>query len=118
MRGCDVILPEFIFRPMRMLGTWVAVATLPAQRAHSRAYLAVVLGRPPRVVELWRHFFAFAEFLLLLLRTGRGALDTPGLVLGLDFGGCCNGVAFRIAAAQARHELTLIWRREMAIWPM
>lgn len=48
-------------------------------------------------------------------RTGRGSIENPGLVLGLDFGGCCNGVAFRIAADQARHELKLIWRREMTL---
>lgn len=48
-------------------------------------------------------------------RTGRGSIENPGLVLGLDFGGCCNGVAFRIAADKARHELTLIWRREMTL---
>ena len=34
---------------------------MPVQRAHSRAYLAVVLGRPARLVEVWRHFFAFAR---------------------------------------------------------
>jgi len=48
-------------------------------------------------------------------RTGRGSIENPGLVLGLDFGGCCNGVAFRIAADQARREITLIWRREMVL---
>jgi predicted LPLAT superfamily acyltransferase len=46
---------------------------MPAQRAHSRAYLTLVLGRPPRLVEVWTHFHAFTEFLVLKLRTGRGA---------------------------------------------
>jgi predicted LPLAT superfamily acyltransferase len=46
---------------------------LPTQRRCSRAYLAVVLGRPPRLVEVWRHFFAFTDFMLLQLRVGRGA---------------------------------------------
>ena len=54
--------PGWFFRPMLMIGTWVGFAFMPAQRAHSRAYLAVVLGRPPRLIEVWRHFFAFAEF--------------------------------------------------------
>jgi cation transport protein ChaC len=35
------------------------------------------------------------------------------LLLALDHGGACKGVAFRIAAAQAREELGLVWRREM-----
>ena len=46
-------------------------------------------------------------------RTGRGTPEQPGLMLGLDYGGSCRGVAFRIAAGAVRHELTLLWRREM-----
>jgi len=44
---------------------------------------------------------------------GRGTPDRPGLVLGLDRGGSCRGVVFRIAAAAVDEELDLIWRREM-----
>jgi cation transport protein ChaC len=46
-------------------------------------------------------------------RINRGTLDRPGLVLGLDRGGRCRGVAYRIAAERAENELRLIWRREM-----
>ena len=45
----------------------------------------------------------------------RGSLHKPGLVLGLDAGGSCRGVAFRIGAKQAQSELPLLWRREMAL---
>ncbi len=34
-------------------------------------------------------------------------------MLGLDRGGSCSGMAFRVAAEEVREELTLIWRREM-----
>lgn len=44
---------------------------------------------------------------------GRGTPDRPGLVLGLDRGGTCRGVVFRIAAPAVEEELDLIWRREM-----
>jgi cation transport protein ChaC len=44
---------------------------------------------------------------------GRGTPERPGLVLGLDRGGTCRGVVFRIAAAAVAEELDLIWRREM-----
>jgi predicted LPLAT superfamily acyltransferase len=57
---------------MLMAGTWVGLAFMPVQRAHSRAYLSVVFGRPARLIEVWRHFFAFTEFLMLKLRAGRG----------------------------------------------
>jgi glutathione-specific gamma-glutamylcyclotransferase len=43
----------------------------------------------------------------------RGTPQAPGLVLGLAPGGQCRGVAYRIAAADARAELALIWQREL-----
>ena len=64
--------PKWFFRPVSMLGTWIGVAAMPGQRAHSRDYLSVVLARPPTAVEVWRHFQAFTDFLMLSLRVGRG----------------------------------------------
>lgn len=49
----------------------------------------------------------------LNLTRGRGSPDCPGLMLALDRGGACRGMAFRIAAPKARDELLLVWRREM-----
>ncbi len=43
----------------------------------------------------------------------RGTPQRPGLVLGLDRGGACRGVAFRIAAAQVARSLESLWDREM-----
>jgi predicted LPLAT superfamily acyltransferase len=110
--GCGFLLwagqwlPRWLFRPLLMAGTWVGLAFMPVQRAHSRAYLAVVLGRPARLQEVWRHFFAFADFLMLKLRAGRGvevgcvlepeneaefealkASDRPALFGAFHFGG-------------------------------
>jgi cation transport protein ChaC len=73
---------------------------------------------------MWNPAFAYAERqtgvirgyhrrFCLWLEMGRGSPGNPGLMLGLDRGGVCRGVAFRIPAAQARAELLLIWRREM-----
>jgi cation transport protein ChaC len=73
---------------------------------------------------IWNPLMHFAEHRLATLfgyhrgfclwsRTGRGTPGQPGLMLGLDFGGSCRGVAFRIAADAVKHELTLLWRREM-----
>jgi glutathione-specific gamma-glutamylcyclotransferase len=44
---------------------------------------------------------------------GRGCPERPGLVLGLERGGSCQGVAFRIEPDAALEELMIVWRREM-----
>ncbi len=73
---------------------------------------------------MWNPAFAYAERRVgvirgwhrrfcLWLEMGRGTPDNPGLMLALDRGGTCRGVAFRIPAHAVRHELLLIWRREM-----
>ena len=45
----------------------------------------------------------------------RGTAEQPGLVLGLDRGGSCHGVVYRLPASSARGELALLWRREMVL---
>src|SRR3954467_3077889 len=40
----------------------------------------------------------------------RGTPEKPGLVLGLDRGGACRGIAFRVAAS--RREATIAYLRE------
>lgn len=72
LRTADRVLPEFAYRPLRAFGTFIALLGMPAQRRHSRAYLAVVLGRRPRFGEVFRHFFAFEETLLTKLRVLNG----------------------------------------------
>ena len=73
---------------------------------------------------MWNPAIRFAERLparvrgwnrgyCLWLPLGRGTPDNPGLMLALDRGGRCAGVALRIRAAEARNELLLAWRREM-----
>jgi cation transport protein ChaC len=72
---------------------------------------------------IWSPTFLFVEQRLGLLRgwrrrfclwvpVGRGTPERPALMLGLERGGSCRGVAFRIAA-EAAAELDLLWRREM-----
>ncbi|HET7598337.1 MAG TPA: gamma-glutamylcyclotransferase [Burkholderiales bacterium] len=47
-------------------------------------------------------------------RGGRGSPQYPGLMLSLERGGSCTGVAYRIAPEAAVTELDVLWRREMA----
>ncbi len=64
-----------------------------------------------RNARIWGYHRAFC------LRTplGRGTMENPGLVLGLDRGGSCTGVAFRLPAENERQELEVAWAREMAV---
>ena len=73
LRWAERTWPRWLLRPALKIGAAVALARMPFERAHSRAYLAVALGRPPTPGDLWRHFFAFTEFLLLLVRASGGA---------------------------------------------
>src|SRR5512134_4146035 len=42
----------------------------------------------------------------------RGTPERPGLVLGLDHGGICRGVAYRVAARRRAATLTYLRERE------
>jgi cation transport protein ChaC len=75
---------------------------------------------------LWNPLFPFSECRPGILRglhrrfclwshASRGTRDTPGLVLGLDRGGACTGVVYRLPAPVAIDELHLLWRREMVV---
>jgi len=72
MRACDRVLPEIAFRPLRGIGTAVAMAGMPEQRRHSREYLTLALRRPPNSRDVWRHFFTFEEALMVKLRVING----------------------------------------------
>lgn len=43
----------------------------------------------------------------------RGTLDCPGIVAGLDRGGSCLGVAYRVPAAAVHRQFEALWEREM-----
>ena len=49
----------------------------------------------------------------LLARAGRGSPERPGLMLSLEPGGSCHGVAYRLHARAVEEELDVLWRREM-----
>lgn len=75
---------------------------------------------------LWNPVFPVAEMRVARLHgfhrrfclwslANRGTPDRPGLVLGLERGGACRGVAMRLPAPLALDELHLLWRREMVV---
>ena len=71
----------------------------------------LVHHRERRVARL----HGFHRSFCLWSHVNRGSLQKPGLVLALDSGGSCHGVAFRIAGHHAAEELRLLWRREMVL---
>ncbi len=86
---------------------------------------------------MWRPGFAFVEqvparligehrALCVYSFDHRGTPEKPGLVLGLDRGGACRGIAFRVAAKQridtvdylrSREQTTNVYREVMrSVW--
>jgi glutathione-specific gamma-glutamylcyclotransferase len=98
-----------------------------------RASIAALLARRPDSGDvwlfgygslIWNPLIRFTEKRIgtikgyhrcfcLWTHLGRGTVEKPGLMLGLEPGGSCRGVAFRIAEALAVEELEICWRREM-----
>lgn len=68
-----------------------------------------------RFAEVRRaHVADHARRLILVdTRGGRGTKDAPGLFATLDAGDGCEGLAFRIAAADVETETEILFRREM-----
>lgn len=68
-----------------------------------------------RFVEVRRaHVSGHARRLILVdTRGGRGTKEAPGLFATLDAGEGCEGLAFRIAAADVEVETEILFRREM-----
>ena len=70
---------------------------------------------------IWRPGFAFEESvqarlhgyhrsLCVFSHVHRGTPERPGLVLGLDRGGVCRGLAFRVAASKAQETVDYLER--------
>lgn len=74
---------------------------------------------------IWRPDFDFQERRLATLRghhralclwsrVNRGTPECPGLVFGLDRGGSCRGVVYRLAGDQVPNYFPALWEREMS----
>lgn len=74
---------------------------------------------------LWRPGFAFTDkvparvtglhrSLCIYSFVHRGTPERPGLVLGLDRGGACRGIAFRVASADREAVVQYLREREQA----
>jgi cation transport protein ChaC len=66
-----------------------------------------VSGTRPGTIHGYHRSFCFDMMLW------RASPECPGLMLALDRGGSCHGIAHRIAAEQVDSELRILWMREM-----
>jgi len=113
----------------RLLGPGVKLMTPEERRAHIREMLEAA-PRPASVWVfgygslMWNPAIRYAERrpalvhgfhreFCLLARAGRGSPERPGLMLSLEPGGSCHGVAYRLHARAIEEELDVLWRREM-----
>ena len=73
---------------------------------------------------MWRPELDFAEARLAIVRGWhrrfclwqwryRGSRERPGLMLALDRGGACRGMAYRVVGPGLREKIAGVWRREM-----
>ncbi|MBI1942943.1 MAG: gamma-glutamylcyclotransferase [Betaproteobacteria bacterium] len=113
----------------RLLGPGVRLMTPQERRAH----VAEVLACAPRPRAVWifgygslmwnpalryaerrpARIHGFHREFCLLARAGRGSPERPGLMMSLEPGGSCHGVAYRLHAGAVETELDIVWRREM-----
>jgi cation transport protein ChaC len=74
---------------------------------------------------MWEPGFSYAEVrharlfgwhrrLCLLSVRNRGTEDRPGLVLAVDRGGSCHGLAFRVDAEHVEETRAYLWERELS----
>ncbi|WP_284735645.1 gamma-glutamylcyclotransferase [Dongia deserti] len=61
----------------------------------------------PALLKGWHRRFCLWQW------RWRGSRHHPGLMLALDRGGACRGVAYRIAAPRVREKVAKVWEREM-----
>jgi len=121
----------------RPTGVAAELEPLPPQQRLSadalRAMLQATLGRWRGRTPLWifgygsliwkpefdfdrrvpARVFGYHRKLCLRSIKYRGTFDCPGVVAGLDRGGSCTGIAYRMPAAAVHHQLPELWEREM-----
>jgi cation transport protein ChaC len=73
-----------------------------------------LMWRPgfPHVERRHASLYGYHRSLCVLSHVHRGTPERPGLVLGLDRGGRCLGVAFRVAAREAEATVAYLRGRE------
>ena len=134
------LTPDHVAQVMATAGEIVAVPFAsnrrPATEEDCLGIANEVLGAAPDLSELWvfaygsliwNPAFEFVEkrfakgwrrsFCLGWDKWFRGSEQRPGLMLALDRGGSCNGVAYRLPTAAVEANLLSLLRREVRVIP-
>ena len=97
----------------RQVGEMLARAPFP-ERVWVFGYGSLIWNPAFRFVERRTALvYGYHRQFCLWARAGRGSPERPGLMLAMERGGSCHGVAYRIARRQVQTELDVVWRREM-----
>jgi predicted LPLAT superfamily acyltransferase len=67
------ILPWWLMRFVLKLSSLVSLCLMREQRRHSRRFLRDAMAREPTLMDSWRHFSSFAEFLVRRFDVARGS---------------------------------------------
>ena len=57
--------------------------------------------------------YGFHRSFCMLTKLGRGSYENPGLMLGLDKGGSCKGILFKLNKKDALKNIDILFKREM-----
>jgi len=100
--------------PIDPMPGWVVDLRASSQPVWIFAYGSLMWNPEMRFAErLPARVYGYHRSFCLYSPEYRGTREKPGLVLGLDRGGSCRGIAYRLSEATLGAEIDLLWTREM-----
>lgn len=100
--------------PIDPMPPWVVALRHSAQPVWVFAYGSLMWNPEIRFVErLPARVHGWHRSFCLYSPEYRGTREKPGLVLGLDRGGSCRGIAYRLAPETLAAGIDYLWTREM-----
>ena len=103
-------------RHLAMAGrpSWPRLDLVPGEEVWVFAYGSLMWnpGFPHLEVRRGR-LYGFHRRFCIYSHIYRGTPERPGLVLGLDRGGSCEGLAFRVPAGEASEVMEYLYEREL-----
>lgn len=99
---------------MSAKSTFFGKLAIPKEGFWAFAYGSLMWDPGFQYVESMRaRIFGYHRSLCIQSIRYRGTNSNPGLVFGLDRGGSCTGVAFRVSAKDQKKVIEYLWDREM-----